>query len=79
MDDISFNMREALGKGEGTFGYTRDAIQAVFDATTSVETAQRILGKTAIDLFNMRQPDRCDVAAVGVKGAGDAERTSEVL
>jgi hypothetical protein len=47
---------------EGTFGYTRDAIQAVFDATTSVETAQRILGKTAIDLFNMRRPDRWDVA-----------------
>jgi predicted TIM-barrel fold metal-dependent hydrolase len=38
---------------EGTFGYTRDAIQAVFDATP-VETAQKILGKTAIELFNMR-------------------------
>jgi predicted TIM-barrel fold metal-dependent hydrolase len=39
---------------EGTFGYTRDAIQAVFDATPSVATAQKILGKTAIELFNMR-------------------------
>jgi hypothetical protein len=37
-------------------------------------------GITVDDIsFNMRQPDRCDVAAVGVKGAGDAERTSEVL
>jgi len=38
---------------EGTFGYTRDAIQAVFDATTNVETAQKILGKTAVEVFNM--------------------------
>jgi predicted TIM-barrel fold metal-dependent hydrolase len=38
---------------ESTFGYTRSAIRAVFDATT-VEDAQKILGKTALDVFNMR-------------------------
>jgi predicted TIM-barrel fold metal-dependent hydrolase len=38
---------------ESTWGYSRSAIQAVFDATT-VENAQKILGKTAIDLFDMR-------------------------
>jgi predicted TIM-barrel fold metal-dependent hydrolase len=38
---------------ESTFGYTRSAIQAVFDAT-SVENAQKILGKTALELFNLR-------------------------
>jgi predicted TIM-barrel fold metal-dependent hydrolase len=37
---------------ESTFGYTRSAIQAVFDAT-SVENAQMILGKTARALFRM--------------------------
>jgi len=37
---------------ESTFGYTRSSIQAVFDAT-SVETAQQILGKTALELFDM--------------------------
>ena len=37
---------------ESTFGYTRGAIQAVFDAT-SVENAQMILGKTAEQLFRM--------------------------
>ncbi|MCP5185632.1 MAG: amidohydrolase family protein [Pseudomonadales bacterium] len=37
---------------ESTFGYTRSSIQAVFDAT-SVENAQKIVGKTALDLFNM--------------------------
>jgi predicted TIM-barrel fold metal-dependent hydrolase len=37
---------------EGTFGYTNDAIAAVFKATT-VENAQKILGKTAINLFRM--------------------------
>jgi len=37
---------------ESTLGYTRSAISAVFDAT-SVENAQKILGKTALDLFNM--------------------------
>ena len=37
---------------ESTFGYTRSAIQAVFDATT-VEHAQQILGGTALRLFNM--------------------------
>ncbi len=37
---------------ESTFGYSRSAIQAVFDATT-VDNAQKILGKTALDLFDM--------------------------
>lgn len=37
---------------ESTFGYTRSAIQAVFDAT-SVANAQNILGRTALDLFDM--------------------------
>ena len=37
---------------ESTFGYTRSSIQAVFDAT-SVENAQKILGKTALELFRM--------------------------
>jgi len=37
---------------ESTFGYTRSAIQAVFDATT-VKNAQMILGKTALKLFAM--------------------------
>jgi predicted TIM-barrel fold metal-dependent hydrolase len=37
---------------ESTFGYTRSAIQAVFDKT-DVETAQKILGKTALKLFRM--------------------------
>jgi predicted TIM-barrel fold metal-dependent hydrolase len=38
---------------ESTFGYSRSAIQAVFDVT-SVENAQKILGKTAIEVFNLR-------------------------
>ena len=37
---------------ESTFGYTRSAIQAVFDAT-SVENAQLILGKTAAKVFDL--------------------------
>lgn len=37
---------------ESTFGYTRSSIQAVFDATT-VENAQKIVGKTALQLFQM--------------------------
>ena len=37
---------------ESTFGYTRSSIDAVFDAT-SVENAQMILGKTALELFRM--------------------------
>ena len=37
---------------ESTFGYTRSSIQAVFDAT-SVENAQKIVGKTALALFRM--------------------------
>lgn len=38
---------------ESTFGYSRSAVQAVFDAA-SVEDAQKIVGKTALDLFDMR-------------------------
>lgn len=37
---------------ESTFGYTRGAIEAVFRAT-GVEDAQKILGKTALELFRM--------------------------
>jgi predicted TIM-barrel fold metal-dependent hydrolase len=37
---------------ESTFGYTRGAIEAVFRAC-SVEDAQKILGKTALELFRM--------------------------
>jgi predicted TIM-barrel fold metal-dependent hydrolase len=37
---------------ESTFGYTRSSIQAVFDATT-IDNAQLIVGKTALQLFNM--------------------------
>jgi predicted TIM-barrel fold metal-dependent hydrolase len=37
---------------ESTFGYTRSAIQAVFDKC-SVEDAQRIVGKTAIEVFGL--------------------------
>jgi len=38
---------------ESTFGYSRSAIEAVFRAC-SVEDAQMIVGKTALDLFRMR-------------------------
>jgi predicted TIM-barrel fold metal-dependent hydrolase len=37
---------------ESTLGYSSSAIQAVFDAT-DVATAQQIVGKTALKLFNM--------------------------
>jgi predicted TIM-barrel fold metal-dependent hydrolase len=37
---------------ESTFGYTRSAIEAVFKACP-VEDAQKILGKTALQLFRM--------------------------
>jgi predicted TIM-barrel fold metal-dependent hydrolase len=37
---------------ESTFGYSSSAIEKVFEAT-SIENAQKILGKTAIDLFAM--------------------------
>jgi len=37
---------------ESTFGYTRGAIEAVFRAC-SVEDAQKIVGKTALELFRM--------------------------
>lgn len=39
---------------ESTFGYTRSSIEAVFKAT-SVENAQKILGLTALDLFDMHE------------------------
>jgi predicted TIM-barrel fold metal-dependent hydrolase len=41
---------------ESTFGYTRSAIQAVFDSVPDVEAAQKILGKTALDVFSMHEP-----------------------
>jgi predicted TIM-barrel fold metal-dependent hydrolase len=41
---------------ESTFGYTRSAIDAVFDSVPSVEDAQKILGKTALDVFDMHEP-----------------------
>lgn len=37
---------------ESTWGYSRSAIKAVFDAM-DVETAQKIVGKTALQLFRM--------------------------
>jgi hypothetical protein len=40
---------------ESTFGYTRGAIEAVFRAC-SVEDAQKIVGKTALELFRMDAP-----------------------
>jgi len=40
---------------ESTFGYSRSAIQAVFDAVP-LEDAQAILGKTALKLFDMERP-----------------------
>jgi predicted TIM-barrel fold metal-dependent hydrolase len=40
---------------ESTFGYTRGAIEAVFRAC-SVEDAQKIVGKTALELFRMNTP-----------------------
>ena len=46
---------------ESTFGYTRSAIQAVFDSVASVEDAQKILGKTALDVFDMHEPYRIRV------------------
>jgi predicted TIM-barrel fold metal-dependent hydrolase len=41
---------------ESTFGYTRSAIQAVFDSVPNVQDAQNILGKTALDVFDMHEP-----------------------
>jgi len=40
---------------ESTFGYSRSAIQAVFDAVP-LEDAQAILGNTALKLFDMERP-----------------------
>ncbi|MCC6920233.1 MAG: amidohydrolase [Alphaproteobacteria bacterium] len=45
---------------ESTFGYTRSSIQAVFDSVKDVEAAQRILGKTALDVFDMHRPYELD-------------------
>ncbi|MGE3142863.1 MAG: amidohydrolase family protein [Hyphomonadaceae bacterium] len=39
---------------EGTLGYTSSTIQAVFDAAPDVESAQKMLGLTALDVFAMR-------------------------
>jgi predicted TIM-barrel fold metal-dependent hydrolase len=38
---------------EGTFGYSEDAMQQVLDAVSD-EVARKILGQTAIDLFDLR-------------------------
>ncbi len=38
---------------ESTLGHTGASIQAVFDAAETVEDAQAILGKTAIDLWGL--------------------------
>jgi predicted TIM-barrel fold metal-dependent hydrolase len=38
---------------ESTFAYTPSSIEAVF-AATSVENAQKIVGKTALELFRMQ-------------------------
>jgi predicted TIM-barrel fold metal-dependent hydrolase len=38
---------------ESTLGYTRSAVQAIFDATT-VENAQQIVGGNAIEVFGLR-------------------------
>jgi predicted TIM-barrel fold metal-dependent hydrolase len=37
---------------ESTLGYTRSAVQAVFDATT-IENAQKIVGGNAIEVFGL--------------------------
>jgi predicted TIM-barrel fold metal-dependent hydrolase len=47
---------------ESTLGYTRSSIQAVFDAVPDVATAQKIVGKTALDVFNMHEPYKLNVA-----------------
>ncbi|HEX2591485.1 MAG TPA: amidohydrolase family protein [Rhizomicrobium sp.] len=52
---------------ESTFGYTRSTIQAVFDSVPDVETAQKILGKTALDLFDMHRPYELDRALIDGK------------
>jgi predicted TIM-barrel fold metal-dependent hydrolase len=38
---------------ESTLGYTRSAVQAVFDAT-SVEDAKKIVGGNAVRVFGLR-------------------------
>jgi predicted TIM-barrel fold metal-dependent hydrolase len=52
---------------ESTFGYTRSTIQAVFDSVPDVETAQKILGKTALDLFDMHRPYELDRSLIDGK------------
>jgi len=52
---------------ESTFGYTRSSIQAVFDSVKDVAMAQRILGKTALDVFDMHRPYELDRALIDGK------------
>jgi predicted TIM-barrel fold metal-dependent hydrolase len=52
---------------ESTFGYTRSSIQAVFDSVEDVEMAQRILGKTALDVFDMQRPYALDRSLIDGK------------
>lgn len=62
-DDLGLELIDRIGvdrvmwssdypHNEGTFGYTRDAIQKIFDAVP-VEDAQKIVGQNALNLFNM--------------------------
>ncbi len=46
---------------ESTLGYTRSSIQAVFDSVKDLATAQKIVGKTALDVFNMHEPFKLEV------------------
>jgi predicted TIM-barrel fold metal-dependent hydrolase len=39
---------------ESSLGFEQDTIRAVFDATSSIEDAQNILGGNAIKLFKMQ-------------------------
>lgn len=52
---------------ESTFGYTRSAVQAVFDSVANVKDAQKIVGKTALDLFRMHEPYTLDPKLVSRK------------
>ena len=63
-DPVGLQLIDRIGTGrvmwssdyphpEGTFGYTRSAMQAVVDAVPAAD-ARKILGGTALDVFNMR-------------------------
>jgi predicted TIM-barrel fold metal-dependent hydrolase len=52
---------------ESTFGYTRSSIQAVFDSVKDVKAAQNILGKTALDVFDMHRPYELDRSLIDGK------------